>query len=627
LGYAGKFLEIDLLDGTFKDVRFDEALLKDYVGGRGLAAKILCDRLIGEWEELDPLGPNNILLFLPGPLTGFFPGGRICVSGKSPQSNGVVGSTVGGEFGVELRCAGYDGVIVTGQAKKPVYVFIKDSDVEIRNASHIWGKNGKETNTLLNKECRRLLSERYPRYGEWKEPATLYIGPAGENRVRTAVVLAKWTHAAGYGGYGAVMGSKKLKAIAVKGTGPLPEVADLRKVKRLINAVNANAYENVLWRRWGTGGGGYSFAANTSSEPIRNWQEEWHNERSYGVDQFENRVWVKQSWSDFGCPTSCLKIAFVKSGKFKGAITDNPDYELQAYLGPNLGLFTPEEDVFMSSLIDDLGLCGIQTGNVLGFAAELFQRGILSKKDLDGIELKWGDAEAFASLAKKIALREGVGDLLAEGTYRAALKIGKMKGKDVLRYAVQSKGIGIGAHGIRSGKDFSTDIGYACSVQCGDHTSITDLAEDGSVGEVWGIFNDSAVICNFNGFGLRRNFKFDFCNAVTGLDLTREAWGKGGGLKTLQIQRALLLLGGPDLKWDPKVHDDNPSRFYEPLPSGPYKGKTVDRASVRESVQKYYEEAGWDENGVPKSEILKKLGLRNVDQALRKLLRDGGGRR
>jgi aldehyde:ferredoxin oxidoreductase len=118
---------------------------------------------------------------------------------------------------------------------------------------------------------------------------------------------------------------------------------------------------------------------------------------------------------------------------------------------------------------------------------------------------------------------------------------------------------------------------------------------------------------------LPRNFKFDFYNAVTGLDLTREAWGKGGGLKTLQIQRALLLLGGPDLKWDPKVHDDNPSRFYEPLPSGPYKGKTVDRASVRESVQKYYEEAGWDENGVPKSEILKKLGLRDVDQALRKL--------
>ena len=229
----------------------------------------------------------------------------------------------------------------------------------------------------------------------------MYIGPAGENKVRTAVVTAKWTHAAGYGGYGAVMGSKKLKAIAVKGTGPLPEVADLGKVKRMINAVDKNAYDNPLWRRWGTGGGGYTFAAKTSSEPVRNWQEEWHDEKSYGVDQFENRLWVKQAWSDFGCPTNCLKIAHVKSGKFKGAITDNPDYELQAYLGPNLGLFTPEEDVFMASLIDDLGLCGIQTGNVMGFAAELFQRGILTKKDLDGIELKWGDVEAFAQSGKE----------------------------------------------------------------------------------------------------------------------------------------------------------------------------------------------------------------------------------
>jgi len=619
LGYAGKFLEVNLSTGKIRKVSFDEATLKDYVGGRGLAAKILWDRLGRNWEKIDPLGPENILLFLAGPLTGYFPGGRICVSGKSPQSNGVVGSTVGGEFGVELRCAGYDGIIVTGEAERPVYLFIKDSDVEIKDAKHVWGRDAKQTVKILTKECRELLKKRFLLYGEWREPALLYIGPAGENKVRTAVVAAKWTHAAGYGGYGAVMGSKKLKAIAVKGTGSLPPVADMKEVERLIRVVNDNAYENELWRRWGTGSGGYEVGAKTSSEPVRNWQDEWHDERSYGVDKFENRVWIKQFWSDFGCPTCCLKIAMVKNGRFKGAITDNPDYEMQAYLGPNLGIFTPEENVFLSSLIDDLGLCGIQTGNVMGFAAELFQRGILTKKDLDGVELKWGNTEAFASLAKKIAFRESIGDLLAEGIYRAALKIGKMKNLDLLQYAVQSKGIGIGAHGIRSGKDYPEIIAYACSVQGGDHTSTAGLPLDSSGSELMEIFNDSGVYCNFNSFGLPRNLKFDFYTAVTGLKLTRAEWCNNGALKVLQLQRAMLLLGGPDHTWNPKIHDANPPRFYEPLPSGPYKGKKADISAVENYKKRYYKAAGWDENGIPKTETLKKLELDDVDKVLKKL--------
>lgn len=619
LGYAGKLLEVNLSTRGIKTIMLDDSILKDYVGGRGLAAKILWDRLGSKWEKVNPLGMENVLLFLTGPLTGYFPGGRTCVSGKSPQSNGMIGSTVGGEFGVELRCAGYDGIVVTGGSRKPVYLFIKDSEVQINDADHLWGKDAKQTVRVLTKECRASLKKRFPLYGEWKEPAILYIGPAGENKVRTAVVAAKWTHAAGYGGYGAVMGSKRLKAVAVKGTGPLPEVADLKRVKKLIQTICDNAYENDLWRRWGTGGGGYMVGAKTSSEPVRNWQDEWHDERSYGVDQFEDRVWIKQYWSDFGCPTCCLKVAMVKTGKFKGALTDNPDYELQAYLGPNLGVFTPEGNVFLASLIDDLGLCGIQTGNVLGFAAELFQRGILTKEDLDGIELKWGDVEAFAALAKKIAFREGVGDLLAEGTYRAALKIGKMKRTDVLQYAVQAKGIGIGAHGIRSGKDYPETISYVCSVQGGDHTSTTGLPLDGSASEVWEIFNDSGVYCNFNSFGVPRKVKHDFYKAVTGEELTPEEWARTKGMRILQLQRAMLLLGGPDLKWNPKQDDANPPRFYEPLPSGPYKGKTTNRAKVEEERKKYYEEAGWDKNGIPKSGTLRKLGLEDVDETLAKL--------
>jgi len=618
-GYAGKFLEVDLSTEDIKETRFDDDVLKEYIGGRGLAAKILWNRLGSKWETVDPLEPENILLFLTGPLTGFFPGGRICVSGKSPQSNGVVGSTVAGEFGIELRCAGYDGIIVVGESEKPVYLFIKDSDVEVRDAGHVWGKDAKKTVAMLTKECRELLKSRFPRYGEWKEPAMLYIGPAGENKVRTAVVAAKWTHAAGYGGYGAVMGSKKLKAIAVKGTGPLPEVADMEKVKKLMQRVCEDVYEEELWRRWGTGAAGYEVGAKTSSEPIRNWQEEWHDEKSFGVDKFENRVWIKSYWGDFGCPTTCLKIAMVKTGTFKGAITDNPDYELQAYLGPNLGIFTPEANVFLASLVDDLGLCGIQTGNLLGFVAELFQRGILAKEDLDGLEPKWGDTEAFAALARKIAFREGIGNLLAEGTYHAALKIGEMKNVDVLQYAVQCKGIGIGAHGIRSGKDYPKIISYACSVQGGDHTSTAGLPLDWGGSELMEIFNDSGVYCNFNTFGVPRKVRFQFYRAVTGLELTQKEWCYKKALRVLQLQRALLLLGGPDLMWNPKIHDVNPSRFYEPLPSGPYKGKTVDRARFEKEKMRYYEAVGWDENGVPRSEVLRRLGLDDVDRTLEKL--------
>ncbi len=620
-GYAGKFLDIDLSTQSITETKFSDEVLRDYFGGRGLATKILWDRLGFKWETVDPLGPENLLLLLTGPLTGYYPGGRTCVSGKSPQSNGVIGSTLSGEFGVELRCAGYDGIIVTGESKKPVYLFVKDSDVELRNASDVWGKDGKETVAALTNECRGLLKTRYPEYGEWKEPAMLYIGPAGENKVRTAVVCSKWAHAAGYGGYGAVMGSKRLKAVVVKGTGPLPDAADIEKAKKLMEKVCNSVYEGELWRRWGTGAGGYNFGNKTSSEPIRNWQQEWHDEKSYGVDQFENRLWMKPYWGDFGCPTTCLKLAVIRSGKFKGAITDNPDYEMQAYLGTNLGIFNPEENVFLASLLDDLGLCGIQTGNVMGFAAELYQRKILTKDDLEGLELKWGDVEAFATLAKRIAYRESIGSTLAEGTYRAALKIGRTKKLDLLPYAVQTKGVSIGAHGIRSGQDFPEIISYACSVQCGDHTSLASLPLDGG-GEVMGIFSDSGVFCSFNSFGVPRNVRFDFYKAVTGLDLTRKEWAFERGLRILQLQRIMLLLGGPDLKWNPRMHDDNPPRFYEPLPNGPYKGQAADKVAVEEYKLRYYRAVGWDKNGVPTTRILRKLGLGDAEKALERISYD-----
>jgi len=618
-GYAGKFLEIDLSNRNIKETKFPDEVLRDYIGGRGLATKVLWDRLGRKWETVDPLGPENILLVLTGPFTGYFPGTKVCVSGKSPQSNGVIGSTVAGEFGVDLKCAGYDGLIITGKAEKPCYVFICDNQVEIKDALPIWGKKARETLRFLVRKSIGEIQDVRPNYGEVKEPSILYIGPAGENKTRVAAVVAKYAHGAGYGGYGGVMGAKNLKAIVAKGFGPVPDVYDKEKTLSLAQGFSELNFEMERFRRWGTGGGGYFFGAETSSEPIRNWQNEWHEEEGYKREEFD-KYWVKKYWGDFGCPTTCLKLAVLKTGRFKGAICDNPDYELEAYLGTNLGIFTPEENIYLSYVSNELGLCGIQGGAVLGFAAELYEKGILTKEDLDGVEPEWANVEAFTALAEKVAFRQGIGDILAEGVYRAALKLGEMKGIDLLKYAVHEKGVAIGAHGVRSGEDFvAKNIAYACSVQGGDHTSAASFPLDQGSGELSTIMADSAVLCVFAAFGIEDIEKLNFFEAVTGWKLTEKEWYKEKALRILHLQRAMLLLGGPDAKWRPKLDDDNPPRFWEPLPSGPYKGKTLDRKMFEKSRLEYFRTAGWDENGVPRPKTLRRLGLEDVEAKLKKV--------
>ncbi|MEM2574784.1 MAG: aldehyde ferredoxin oxidoreductase C-terminal domain-containing protein [Candidatus Jordarchaeales archaeon] len=617
-GYAGRILEVDLDNGGVSEVSLDDSVLRDYIGGRGLAVKILWDKLGSRWEEIDPLGPENILTILTGPLTGYFPGAKICVSGKSPLSNGIIGSTVSGEAGVELKCAGYDGIIITGVAEKPSYLFVCDDHVEIRDAGHVWGMEGTEALRTLVEEGRRLVSGVHPRLGKLKEPAVLYVGPAGERRVRFACVMEKRSHAAGYGGYGAVMGSKNLKAIVVKGTGPLPEPADMKKVVELMESICGDCYQNAGFRRYGTASGGYNVGALMSAEPIRNWQEEWHDDKGYSVEEF-SKYWVKSYWGDFNCPTTCMKIAVIRDGEFKGAICDPPDYEHQAYNGTNLGIFSPRDNIYLSCLMNELGLCAIQAGNVLGFAAELYEKGIIGKDDL-GFELRWGDTKAFAKLARMTAYREGLGDVLAEGTYRAALKISqlkKLKPEEVLNYAVQVKGVAVGAHGVRSGADFLVEeISYACSVQCGDHTSVARLPLNHRFGEPLSILHDSAVYCSFNTFPIAEQEIFQFYEAVTGWKLTPEEWYHEKAPRIIHIQRATLLLGGPDAKWTGQ-DDKNPPRFNQPLPSGPHKGKTPAETFNRKRKE-YYEALGWNEHGTPKKETLRKLGLKNVEEKLAK---------
>ncbi len=604
-GYAGNLIDVDLSTGKVKTVELDEEMIRFY-GGRGLGTYILWRELGERWEEVDPLGGENLLLILTGPLTGYYPGIKTAVVSKSPESNGVVGSVVSSEVGIELKSAGYDGIIIRGKAKEPVYLFVNDDEIEVRDASRYWGMGGVELHKALLKEVHDELKKKVRLRGIPKEPAMMYIGRGGENEVRFAAIMSKLMHAAGYGGFGAVMGSKNLKAVLVKGNGPLPEVHDREKFKTMLRGFQRELLTLTTFRQWGTGDGGYSVGKDRSSQPVRNWQEEYHDDERISVVNFELKAWVKKYWADYGCPVNCMKISYLRYGPYRGAITDAPDYELMAYMGTNLGIFEPEKIVYLSYLVDELGLDGINAGNVLGFAAELYQRGILTDEDI-GFRLEWGDERAFARLLELIVEKKDIGEVLAEGTYRAAKRISEMKGVDALKYAVHVKGIGVGAHGIRSDLDYTKDISYTVSVQGGDHTATAGLPAKGYEGELVNAFYDSAVICMFT---TKPGFEriIEFGNALTGFDLTPEGWFNGTGLRILHLQRILLLLGGPDAYWTPE-DDENPPRFYEPLPSGPVKGKAPSREEIRAKVGQYYEEVGYDEHGIPKEGVLEELGL------------------
>ncbi len=609
-GIWGRLLVVDLASGRVSAESVHPVVYRMFVGGRGLAAYLLWRELGRRWREVDPLGPENMLLILTGPLTGYYPGIKLVVSGKSPQSNGVVGSAVSSHVAYAIKAAGYDGIVVRGASRDPVYLYVKDDAVEIRDAGRLWGLRGLELIGALRKEV-------------GGDPPSLYIGPAGENLVRTAAVMARWFHAAGYGGYGAVMGSKRLKAVVVDGTGPLPPVADRDEFLKLRHEVIDKVASRTTFRMWGTTSGIWSVGHDTSSEPVRNWQEEWHDRDEFSHVVIQRRHWVKNPWADWGCPLACMKVsrAVVDGNAY---VTDGPDYEMGAYLGSDLGLFEVDKVIALTSLADDLGLCGIQTGNVLGFAVELYDRGVLSREDV-GYELAWGDFGSLKRLLEDVAYRRGIGSFLAEGTYRAALEIARRKGlpaEEVLRYAVQVKGVGVGAHGIRSRRDYPQPIAYAASVQGGDHTSVAGLPVDSEESEIWPAFLDSAVVCMFT--SVEEATMLRFLNAVTGWSVTREELYRTVGPRILALQRVLLLLGGPDARWDPRVHDDNPPRFYEPLPTGPYAGSAVTREEVSRGLADYYKQLGWDELGVPTEETLKRLGLHDVVEIVRGIRRELG---
>lgn len=587
-GYAGKLLYVDLSAGTTETVDLDPKIARDYIGGRSLGLKLLWDAYGENWANVDPLAPEAMLCLLAGPLSCFTASKSVAVF-KSPLSGGAMGSAVSGDYSSTLRFAGYDGIVVTGAADSPVYVYVEDDVVEIRDASDWWGLDVRETFDTIREE-NPLCS-------------TLFIGPGGENLVKFASIMANWYRACGRGGSGAVMGSKNLKAVVVNGTGPAPTIVNPQAVydmmdwaRQEIPFLSANMHE------YGTTGGIYSTGANVAAEPVRNWQEEWHNEVQVRAEFFAAEQWIRRYWADYGCSLSCSKAGRIKSGPYAGTCIELPDYEGGAYVGPNFGIYDINEISYLADRFDKWGLDVISGGNVLGWAAELYQRGILTADDLGGIELEWGNAEAFDKVLEMVAKREGIGDTLAEGVLIAAQRIGQ----DTEQYAVQVRGIELGAHGVRSGLDYTRGlVSYALSTQGGDHTSITFPGT-----EMW-LLEDTLVTCGFFSGPID---KLGLLNAITGFDITEDELNTVMVPRWIALQRAGLFLSG----W---THDDakNPPRFYEPLPSGPedrdepIKGKAIDPEAEATAIQEAYTAFGYDEKGVPTTETLERLGLSDLD--------------
>ncbi|MBI5029396.1 MAG: aldehyde ferredoxin oxidoreductase [Chloroflexi bacterium] len=595
-GYHGQLLEIDLSTKSVKKVDLNPDLARKYIGGRAMGGRMLLDAYGTNWGKIDPLSPEAQLFVLAGPYVDFI-GCKTNFVFKSPQTNGIVGSQGSGDFIHELRFSGYDGIIFKGKASSPVYVTIFDDKVEIKDASKLWGKEIPETHKMIVEE-----------YGNYT--SQYYIGPAGENLVRYACAVTEWYRAAGRGGSGAVMGSKNLKAIVARGTGAAPAVADQKKLNDLMEWARVNLpVVRASTREYGTSGGIFRTGNVSSSEPVKNWQSEWHDQYQIQGQFFAGDQWLRRYWSDYGCTVACSKLGRVKSGKRVGLIAELPDYEAGALEGTNFGIFDINEMLYATLRPDDLGFDLISVGNVCGWACEAQEKGILTAADLGGIQLKWGEADGFVKLMDLIAKRQGeIPKLLGEGLGPTVRKLGKGA-----EFAMITKDMEWGAHGARSLKD-KNEVSYPVSAHGGDHMSnaAVSYASDGKTvayAREDGFFRDSTGICSFQ--GLTRDQEIEWLQAITGFGITKDQVEKEMAINWGTMMRVSLLLAG----WRYK-DDVNPPRNYEPLPDGPYKGMKVDKTIEETKKQQFFAAHLWDKEGVPSSEALKKAGLESFESVI-----------
>jgi aldehyde:ferredoxin oxidoreductase len=585
-GINGKILRVDLTTGKISVQEISEDRYRLYLGGRGLIAYTLLTEVP---KGIDPFGSENRLVFSLGTLTGhtFVGSGRNSVGCKSPLSGAYGESEAGGFWGAELKRAGFEAIVLEGISPKPVYLSIKDSNVEIRDADHLWGLETADTQAAILEEL-----------GD-KKIRTAVIGPAGEKRVRFACILNDITHAAGRTGMGAVMGSKKLKAIAVRGSHP-PEAADKEHILALNRWMHKNYKEISKQWRYGTGAEMVSYEA-AGNMPVRNFT----GGRFPGVEKISARLlcekYLEKMDNCFGCPIRCKRVVKLQEPFIVDPVYGGPEYETLTALGSNCGIDNLEALMKANELCNRYGIDTISTGVSISFAMECTEKGILSREDTDGLDLSFGNAEAMVRMVEHIGLRKGFGDLLAEGTKRASEKIGKGSSE----WAMQVKGEEIPMHEPR----YKQTLGLHYSV----HVSGADHSTGSHDTEVLDEKTGAKLLQK--GFALQLTNTLGICKFVPWSEpQVREAveyitgWPMTAQELVQVVERGITLARIFNIREGFSEKDDALPKRFELSPSdGPLKG--LNSVRFAEARKTYYRMMGWDESGIPKPSKLAELQI------------------
>ena len=614
-GHAGKFLHVNLTDASCSDFILDDAMLQKYMGGSCLAAKLFLDRYP---LNLDPLAPESPLMIMTGPMVGSgFPGtSRFIVSAKSPQT-GIWGeSACGGTFSPDLKRAGYDGIVIDGKAKSPVYISITDDGAQILDASHLWGKDIYETTDMLKEKDKSLK--------------VLAIGPAGENRVRIAAIGNDKGHFSGRTGLGAVMGSKNLKAIVAKGSKKI-EKADDDTYKKFLKEAMQEVKDSALAESIHLMGSDANMDVGMviGDVPIKNWTVGQDFDLSSSLSGPTMREkYLTKAHACSNCPVACKRVVKVDEGPFKTLEGPGPEYETCGTFGTMLMNNDLAGVIKANELCNKYGMDTISCGSAIALAMELYDKGILSKNDVDGLELTWGNMDAVLPLIKKIAYREGFGDVLADGSLKAAQKIGKgaedlvvhVKGLEApmhdprgfhgmgLAYMMSNRGACHLQHAV-----LPTEQGMASWPQLfdmkDDYQGTTSIDKAALVynAENYGILANSLSICHYLVFILKPETILGAFNAITGWNLTNQDLLKAG-MRDWTLKRGFNNLLGITSK-----DDKLPKKLLTALEDGAAAGSIPD---VKLLLSEYYSLRGLDERGYPKKEKLVELGLDELKDRL-----------